>query len=71
VRCDHPRGSPENRLTRAQIEEKFRIYAKGALPAAHIEETISTVARLEDLKSARRLMELLRAGEGQKARRSA
>jgi 2-methylcitrate dehydratase PrpD len=23
VRCDHPRGAPENPLTRAQIEDKF------------------------------------------------
>ncbi|MBI1965762.1 MAG: MmgE/PrpD family protein [Betaproteobacteria bacterium] len=61
VRCDHPRGSPENPLTRAQIEDKFRVYAKGRLPAAHVEEVISTVARLEDLKSARRLMDILRA----------
>jgi len=71
VRCDYPRGSPENRLTRAQIEEKFRVYAQGVLPAAQIEETVETVARLEELKSARRLMELLRAEQGGKVRRSA
>src|SRR5688572_6604910 len=71
VRCEHPRGSPENRLTRAQIEEKFRTYARGALPPAHVEEVIATVARLEDLKSARRLMDILRAGEDQRARRTA
>jgi 2-methylcitrate dehydratase PrpD len=71
VRCEHPRGSPENRLTRAQIEEKFRTYARGTLPAAHVEEVISTVARLEDLKSARRLMDILRAGGDQRARRTA
>jgi 2-methylcitrate dehydratase PrpD len=71
VRCDHPRGSPENRLTRAQIEEKFRIYAKGVLPAAHIEDVVATVARLEELKSARRLMDLLRASDEKRARKSA
>jgi 2-methylcitrate dehydratase PrpD len=71
VRCDHPRGSPENRLTRAQIEEKFRAYARGVLPAGHVDEVISTVARLEDLKSARRLMDILRAGEDKRARKSA
>ena len=71
VRCDHPRGAPENRLTRAQIEEKFRIYAKGLLPAAQADETIGTVTRLEDLKSARRLMDLLRPGADQRARKSA
>lgn len=61
VRCEHSKGSPENPLTRAQIEEKFRTYANGRLPAAQIEEVISTVARLEDLKSTRRLMDILRA----------
>ncbi len=71
VRCEHSKGSPENPLTRAQIEEKFRVYAKGRLPAAQIEEVIATVARLEDLKSARRLMEMLRVGEDRKVRASA
>src|SRR5687768_4838354 len=60
VRCEHSKGAPENPLTRAQIEEKFRTYAKGRLPAAQIEEVISTVAKLEDLKSVRRLMDILR-----------
>ncbi len=71
VRCDHSKGSPENRLTRAQIEEKFRTYAKAVLTPAQIEEAISTVTRLEDLKSTRRLMDILRSGEDQRARKSA
>jgi 2-methylcitrate dehydratase PrpD len=71
VRCEHSKGSPENRLTRTQIEEKFRTYAKGVLPAAQIEEVISTVTRLEELKSARRLMDLLRPAGDQRARKSA
>jgi 2-methylcitrate dehydratase PrpD len=61
VRCEHSKGSPENPLTRAQIEEKFRVYATGRLPAEQIDEVIGTVARLEDLKSTRRLMDILRA----------
>ncbi|HKA42386.1 MAG TPA: MmgE/PrpD family protein [Burkholderiales bacterium] len=60
VRCEHSKGSPENPLTRAQIEEKFRIYARGRLPVAHVEEVIATVARLEELRSTRRLMDILR-----------
>jgi 2-methylcitrate dehydratase PrpD len=64
ARCEHSKGSPENPLTRAQIEEKFRIYARGRLPAAHIDEVIGTVARLEDLKSTRGLMDLLRVIDG-------
>jgi 2-methylcitrate dehydratase PrpD len=71
VRCDHPRGSPENPLTRAQIEEKFRGYAKALLPGAGVEEAIKAMSSLEDLKSVRRLMDLLRADEKLKARKSA
>jgi 2-methylcitrate dehydratase PrpD len=71
VRCDHPRGSPENPLTRAQIEEKFRIYAKGRLAPASVEEVIGAVGKLEDYKSARRLMEILRVGDDKRVRKSA
>lgn len=66
VRCDHPRGSPENPLTRAEIEEKFRAYGKGVLPAARVEEAIGSISKLEELKSVRSLMDLLRAGEEQR-----
>ena len=63
VRCDHPRGAPENPLARAQIEDKFRAYATPRLSDANTEEAISAVSRLEELKSVRRLMDLLRAGD--------
>jgi len=66
-RCEHPRGSPKNPLSRAQIESKFRTYAKGVLPDAHIDDVIAAVNRLEELPSARKLMDLLR-GSMQKAR---
>ena len=33
VRSDHPKGSYENPLTRKEVEDKFRVYAKGRLPA--------------------------------------
>jgi 2-methylcitrate dehydratase PrpD len=58
--CEHPRGSFENPLSRAQIEDKFRTYANGVLPDARAEEVIAAVARLEELSSVRKLMELLR-----------
>lgn len=61
IRCDHPRGAPENPLTRAQIEGKFRTYAKARLSDARVEEVIRTVARLEALGSTRTLMDALRA----------
>ena len=59
TRCDHPRGSYENPLAPDQVADKFRTYAKARLPDARIEEIINAVARLEDVKSTRRLMELL------------
>ena len=71
VRCDHPRGSAENPLTRAQIEAKFRTYAKGRLPAANVDAVIAAVTKLEDFGSVRTLMDLLRAGGEQRVRKSA
>ena len=59
-RCEHPRGSYENPLTRAQIENKFRVYAKGIVPDANTESVIAAVNHLEDLPSVRTLMDLLR-----------
>ena len=71
VRCEHSKGSPENPLTRGEIEDKFRVYAKGRIPAAQIEEVIAAVAHLEELKSASRLMDLVRAASTEPARKSA
>src|SRR6266446_452603 len=62
--CDHPRGSPENPLSRGQIEDKFRTYAAGMLSPAAIAGTIDAVANLEKLGSVRKLMEMLRATAG-------
>src|SRR5712692_2578337 len=39
ARCDHPRGSAENPLSRAQIESKFRTYAEGVLAPRSEEHT--------------------------------
>jgi len=65
VRCEHSKGSPENPLTRAEIEDKFRHYGKGVLAPARIEEAIAAITKLESLKSVRTLMDLLRTGEAQ------
>jgi 2-methylcitrate dehydratase PrpD len=65
--CEHPRGSFENPLSRAQIEMKFRTYAKGVIADTQAEDVIAAVSKLEDLGSVRKLMELLR-GAAQKAR---
>lgn len=71
VRCDHPRGSAENPLTRAQVEAKFRTYAKARLPAASVDAVIDAVTRIEDFGSTRTLMEFLRAGGAQQVSKSA
>jgi 2-methylcitrate dehydratase PrpD len=61
ARCDHPRGSAENPLSRAQIEQKLRTYAPDRISAAAIEEVARAVDRLEELASVRSLMDALRA----------
>lgn len=71
VRCEHPRGSPENPLTRAQVEDKFRAYAKARLAESHIDKVVAAVSKLENLGSARTLMDMLRAAEEQPLRKSA
>jgi 2-methylcitrate dehydratase PrpD len=60
ARCEHPLGAFENPLSRAQIERKFRTYAEGFLPDAHIADVIGAVERLDDFGSVRRLMDMLR-----------
>jgi 2-methylcitrate dehydratase PrpD len=60
ARCDHPRGAPENKLTRAQIENKFRAYSKGRLSDANIDGVIAAVVGLDQLGSVRALMDMLR-----------
>src|SRR5580698_7221253 len=60
ARCEHPLGSFENPVSRAQIEQKFRTYAQDFLPGGHIADVIGAVERLEDFGSVRRLMDVLR-----------
>lgn len=58
--CEHPRGSYENPLTRAQVEDKFRTYARSRLGEAQVDEVIRAVAEIENLPSVRGFMDLLR-----------
>jgi 2-methylcitrate dehydratase PrpD len=71
ARCDHPRGSAENPLSRGQIESKFRTYAEGVLAPAAIDGTIKAVDDLENLGSVRKLMEMLAAPRRDQAKRAA
>jgi 2-methylcitrate dehydratase PrpD len=61
ARCVEPLGAPENRLSRAQIEAKFRTYAAERLSQSRIDDIIDAVVRLEDQGSARTLIDMLRA----------
>jgi len=60
ARCEHPLGSLENPLSRAQVEQKFRLYAEGVIPQANIARVVGAVDRLEELGSVRQLMDWLR-----------
>jgi 2-methylcitrate dehydratase PrpD len=71
VRCETPRGSPENPLTRAQVEAKFRTYAKARIATARIEEVIDMVSNLEALPNARSLMNSLRSTDDVRERTAA
>jgi 2-methylcitrate dehydratase PrpD len=59
-RCEFPRGSAENPLTRGQIEGKLRTYGEERLSPVAIDRIIATVASLENLGSVRDLMQMLR-----------
>ena len=59
-RCNSPRGSANNRLTRAQIESKMRTYAQKRIGRAAIERIISSIWALEDVGSIRDLMQTMR-----------
>ena len=63
VRCDDPKGSPEDPLTLSELEGKFRTYAKERLAESRIEEVLGIVSRLEELGSVRKLMDILRSAE--------
>jgi 2-methylcitrate dehydratase PrpD len=67
--CVHPRGAFENPLSRGDVEDKLRTYAKGLLADAAVEEVIGMIATLEDLPSVCSLMELLRAPPRRVSRR--
>ena len=48
ARCEHPRGSFENPLSRAQIESQVPHLCRSRLTPARSEEVIAAVNRLED-----------------------
>ena len=60
ARCNHPLGTPENPLSRDQVEDKFRTYAVSRLSPDTAESVIAAIDKLETLSSARELIDLLR-----------
>jgi 2-methylcitrate dehydratase PrpD len=59
-RCNSPRGSADNRLTRAQIESKMRTYAQKRIGKAAIERIIASIRTIEDVSSVRDLLQTMR-----------
>jgi 2-methylcitrate dehydratase len=62
--CDIPPGHPENRLTRDQLERKFRDYAEPVTGSAAAGRIIDAVAQLETAPNSKSFMELLAAAPG-------
>lgn len=62
AQCVHTRGSPENPLTGAQVEAKFRRYALPRLSLSQADAVVGAIAELEKLGSIRTLMAMLRGG---------
>jgi 2-methylcitrate dehydratase PrpD len=59
LKSDHPKGSFENPLSRKEVEDKFRVYAKAQLSVSAIEEIIAAVNALEQLPSVSSLVDML------------
>ena len=60
AQCNASKGTPENPLTRAEIEEKFRRAAAGRLREAQVRIVLDAISRLEDERSVRPLIEAMR-----------
>jgi 2-methylcitrate dehydratase PrpD len=58
-----PKGHPNNRMSPAEVEAKFRACARGKVPAARQEKIIGKTAELEKLASVGELMKDLVEGE--------
>jgi hypothetical protein len=61
ARCEYPRGSAEDPLSRGEIKSKFRTYAPARPAETNIEAVIPAVDRLEDFGSVKSLIDALRA----------
>src|SRR5216684_608000 len=64
---DYPKGDPRNPLSDAEIEEKFRALAEGALSAKAQDKLIDAIWNLEKCVSVAKLMALMKADVKKKA----
>src|SRR5436190_5185155 len=58
-----PKGHPNNRMSPAEVEAKFRACARGRVPSARQEKVIGKARELEKLASVAELMDDLAEGE--------
>jgi 2-methylcitrate dehydratase len=65
IRADPPKGDFRNRMTKDEVEAKFRSMASKVLPEAQMKTVITTIEELENLTAARDLMSSL-AGSASK-----
>ena len=59
-----PKGHPNNPMSPAEVEDKFRVCARGRVAAARQEKIIAKARELEKLASVTELMNDLAAGDG-------
>lgn len=57
--CENPLGTPENPMSREQVEDKFRTYAGGMLSADQVEAALAAIMDLENQKSVKAFVGLL------------
>jgi 2-methylcitrate dehydratase len=57
---DHPRGHPKNRMTDAEVEEKFRRLAEPLLAKKQIDAILSRLWDLERVKSVGEIVSLFK-----------
>jgi len=59
-----PKGDPDNRMTQAEIEDKFRRLASDVLEAEAVEDVVDAVGRLEDVEDLADITAMLRRVRG-------
>ncbi len=56
---EHPRGSPKNPMTRAELVGKYRGCASRALPSPHVERSVAMLEDVEKVDDVRMLVDAL------------